>query len=606
MFCINCGTQLDDRSKFCPYCGADLSCVPSSEPNEDQQTVYQTEYQYTPRQPVQQPQYQPPKQQYQPPVQPPYQPVAYQPMSSHTAAPKKKKRKKGLAIGLTVFFVLLLAAAAAFMFVTGVFAGPNVKVGNAITKSADAYVKAAKFLPDIDLSGLKESKSYSADLTAKLMEINIDSYEYADMLTMLEGASVNISNDFHLEERDFSLSVSPALGSAKLLTAKAALRDNYFYAACPDILGDTVYGADTETIGKDLQNLGATVDGLEDIGFNVFDIIEELRPLLEELKFTDEEKDTLKAAALSMFAEAEIEKVGKDEVDVNGTDIECEEYFVVIPEDAVADLFDVLQDILRETDYEDLAEEIAQILLSSVCHNKETVDEIMSDMDFSELNNTNAAFDAIEDVLKELEDLEFTLYLKDGYVMSVFWEDSLYDTDFEVTADFGGDGEYADTLGLEAVINDDLTVTLESVGDHSARDGSFTDESSIEVEFDGDSIKVGFETEYDPESGEFSVNFGAMGMLDVTIEGIFTGGENTLELTLDKVAVEAMGEKVITAGLSFTLGTYEKRVSMSDPVLISTLTEDDLLEIAEEIESQAYSWALDLVAEYPELLEFVL
>jgi len=60
MFCINCGTQLDDRSKFCPYCGADLSCVPSSEPNEDQQTVYQTEYQYTPRQPVQQPQYQPP------------------------------------------------------------------------------------------------------------------------------------------------------------------------------------------------------------------------------------------------------------------------------------------------------------------------------------------------------------------------------------------------------------------------------------------------------------------------------------------------------------------------------------------------------------------
>ena len=592
MFCINCGTQLDDSALFCPYCGKNLSDC-----HEFQSTAADpapTQYQYTPPQPVQ-------------PVQPPqYQPVAYQPVPSFTGDPYpgRKKRRKGLLLGLTAGIVLLLAAAVVLMFVSGVFAGPNIKLGNAITKSVDAYVQAAKKLPDCDFSGLKESKGYSADLTAKLHELNLDP-SYNEMLSMLEGASVTITHDLSLEERDLSLSLSPSLGSAKLLTAEAAIRDHHVYLACPELLGDTVYGADTETIGADLQKFGVAGEDLEYIGFNFFDIIEKMKPLMDELKFTEEETDEITAAVLTMFAEAEVEKIGKEEIDVNGTDIECTEYAVLIPEDTLDEVFDLVKDMMRDTDYADLAEEMMETLLSSICSLEENVAYAMEGIDFSELDTTDDAFDAVRDILKELEDLEFSFYVADGYVMSVYWEDTIYDVDFEITADFGGNGEYVDTLGLELNIDDEFTVVLESTGDHAARDGNYTDETSIEIDDGYESIDLRFETEYNPESGDLTFNVRAADILDVSVEGIFTGGENSLELTLDKVNVAVFEEELVTFGLSFSIGTYEKRVSMSNPVLISTLTEDDLWEIADEIEAQAYGWIMDLVAEYPELLSYV-
>jgi len=645
---MNCGKQLKDGSRFCPCCGTDLSIVAELNARESEATCYQPAPEATYYQaPVQQPApeatyYQAPVQQpapeatyYQPPVQQPayeadaayYQPVqqsapqpryepaprpqyqpapqpGYAPAPAPAAPPRRKKKRKGLAIGLSITLaVLLLAGAAAFLFLSGVFAGPNAAVGNALRKSSSAYTKAAEFMPKYDLSGLKEQKGYSSILTAKLHELNVEDVDPA-VLSMLKTASLKINHDFSETKRESALSITPRLGTADLLTASVTLDDSTLAVTCPEILGETTYGANTETIGADIYNLG--ILGPEDqpisyIGFNLFDLIQELRAVLEETKVDEALMAEYQAAVLAMFTEAEIEKLGKEEIDVNGTDIECIAYSVLIPEDAIADVFDLYRDIVRSIDSEDLARDMTETILSGIISSEELVDEAMASFEYTD--TTDEMLDEIKEFLKELGDLECTVWLADGYVRSVHWEDTLYDEDMELTVDLGGDGDYTDMLGIEFRMDDtDVTVTLESSGDHSAKNGTYTDETVIEIEGNGESLVFTFETEFDPDTGEFTLDADADEIMAVSLRGALTGGENTFDLNLDRISVAVEGEELISCGLSLAVSPYEQRVSVTNPTMLSTLTEEDLYDIADELSAAAQQWAIDLITQYPELM----
>lgn len=626
---MNCGKQLKDGSRFCPCCGTDLSIVAELNARESEATCYQPAPEATYYQPVHQPApeatyyqpvqqsapeatyYQAPVQQpapeatyYQPPVQQPAPQPGYAPAPAPAAPPRRKKKRKGLAIGLSITLaVLLLAGAAAFLFFSGVFAGPNAAVGNALRKSTTAYAKAAEFMPKYDLSGLREQKGYSSILTAKLHELNVEDVDPA-VLSMLKTASLKINHDFSETERESALSITPRLGTADLLTASVTLDDSTLAVTCPEILGETTYGTDTETIGADIYNLG--ILGPEDqpisyIGFNLFDLIQELRAVLEEAKVDEALMAEYQAAILAMFTEAKIEKIGKDVIDVNGNDVECMAYSVLIPEDAIADVFDLYREIIRSIDSEALARDMTETVLSGIISSEELVDEAMASFEYTD--TTDEMLDEIKEFLKELGDLECTVWLADGYVRSVHWEDTLYDEDMELTVDLGGDGDYTDMLGIEFRMDDtDVTVTLESSGDHSAKNGTYTDETVIEIEGNGESLVFTFETEYDPKTGEFTLDADADEIMAVSLRGALTGGENTFDLNLDRISVAVEGEELISCGLSLAVSPYEQRVSVTNPTMLSTLTEEDLYDIADELSAAAQQWAMDLITQYPELM----
>ena len=88
MFCMNCGKQLKDGSRFCPCCGTDLSIVAELNARESEATCYQPAPEATYYQPVHQPV--PEATYYQAPVQQPapeatyYQPLVQQPAPQPT------------------------------------------------------------------------------------------------------------------------------------------------------------------------------------------------------------------------------------------------------------------------------------------------------------------------------------------------------------------------------------------------------------------------------------------------------------------------------------------------------------------------------------------
>ena len=115
MFCMNCGKQIRDGARFCPYCGADQSdAVPASAPAPAAPTA-----------------------------EAPQRRQAPSPASrSAKAAPKKKKNRTGLVIGL----LLLLAVLA----VGGYFGYQKIIFPKTVVKDAELLVSYLETSPQRD------------------------------------------------------------------------------------------------------------------------------------------------------------------------------------------------------------------------------------------------------------------------------------------------------------------------------------------------------------------------------------------------------------------------------------------------------------------------
>lgn len=615
MFCPKCGKVLDNNATFCPYCGTVLGGnAPQSTPNQytpNQYTPNQypsTQYppnQYTPNQSpsAQYPPNQYTSNQYTPTAGPTYTPSGNPGTPNVTPKPPRAKLSTLSKILIGAGAVAAVAAVVIGLVVSGVFSGDKGKLERAVAKSRSAYTSAAKSAGLPDLKELLESKKYSQSGEIALEDIDLGWYTSFIRydVSALEGLGIRFSANYDLSGEKMSASVTPFYGSADLATAELVMDGSRVYVNSPELLGNTYYGLDTMTLGKDLQNLDVDDDVAGDLSFNLFQLA---RDVQEITQMDEESKKALEDAGKTLYKAIEVDKTGADTIRVNSGSVKCTAYTVVIPEDAMRDYLKEAKSIISDSvDYKKALTE----LFSSIHPSDEMMDAI-KDM-LSDLNTKQAVknmFSELEDQVKTLGDVELQVYVSDGYVMAVTFSGRILQwgekTKIKMELYLGGGANYVDDLSLVVNIDDyaDTKIELTSHGDHSAKNGAFKDETVLEVTQYDYTNEISSEISYAYKSNQ---NFSWRIDLDgarIDMEGQLITGKDSMELHLDELEVRD-GEQSYTLRVDYSIGAYQSIPSVNSPVMISTLNEDKVRDILDDIRDNAEDWAYDLMDEIPEL-----
>ena len=538
MFCGNCGKKVEDGARSCPCCGASLAAEQEGGPTPAQDVILNA-----------------------------LDAGAEAPAAGESAAPLpaqepvmetgNSRRSLGLLAGLGGAAALLIVLAAVLL--GGMLSGPKGTLGKAVAKSIKACQAVSDAIGMPDLKKLRESQKVRTDLSVQFKSFGGDLVYDTPELAMLEGFGFSASAGVDLPERKMDLSAAANYGSAGLLTLWAQADDDVLSVGCPELLDDRAYGLNTTTLGRDLGQLGADLEeGMENMSFNLFDIMEALsRPV---------EAD--KAAVKELTDAIEVEKTGKASVDVNGYTVDCTGYHAAIPQNAMRDYLDALEDAREDQAF------------------KET-------------------FDALEQAIQAIGDLELDVYVSGGYVMAVVWEDTIEGSQVELTANFGGGTNYADDVSLDLWV-DDVRLRYASTGNHGTADGAYTDSSSFRMQrmaMDY-SYTVKSEMEYHPSKASDNFVWTVKGDgFSVEMEGQLTTTKDSLFMDLDKLSVSAMGSEMVRLGTSYSVKPYTApSYAAGSPTMLSSMDEDDFEALVSDVTANAQRWALGLMWEVPELM----
>lgn len=563
MFCLKCGKELADNAKFCPYCGAVTGAgAPQSAP---------------------------------PASAPPVDPGTGKP--GFDLDPRRAKlRGRGAVLIGAAAAVVAVVVLAVVLIAGGVFSSDKGTVEKAFAKSISAYASAAKDAGLPDLTDLLESQKYSQSVEIALEDVKLDRY-YFDA-SALEGIGVRWSTNYDLDGEKLSASVTPFYGSADLLTAQLVMDGSKIYVNSPELMGSTYYGLDTMTLGKDLQKMGADEDMVGNISFNVFQLAKKIQEITE--MDSDNEK-AIEEAGKELYNAIEVTKGGKETIKVNGSSVDCTAYTVVIPKDAMKDYLKAVKSAVSDSvDYrKDLIE-----LFSSLGLPDEVMKEIKDGLSGADMKQSvKAAFSALEDAVKALGDVELQVYVNGGYVMGVTYSHRIEGTRVKLALYLGGGKNYADDLSFTMSVDDyaETEIVLTSHGDHGAKSGTFTDETVLEVSQYGYTTEISSEMSYAPKKNQnnlsWRVDFDG-GRIDVA--GQLTTGKNSMELHLSELELRS-GSMSVALTVDCSIGSFQSIPSVKSPVMLSSLNEDKLLDIVDDIQDNAEDWMHDLLDEIPEL-----
>ena len=200
----------------------------------------------------------------------------------------------------------------------------------------------------------------------------------------------------------------------------------------------------------------------------------------------------------------------------------------------------------------------------------------------------------MQQLVKIVGDLELDVYLSNGYVSAVMWEDKIVGSKVEAALYLGGGKEYVDDISLE-LKGEGQKIVLESSGDHGAKGGVFTDETTIRGPFP----TISSDYRYDPKGGKdnFSWEIEIQGLGSLDMEGDLNASKDSLELHLDDISVKAMGMEVVSFQMDYAIGPCKG----VDPApksarMITEMSEAQLMEVGYEIEANAERWAEEMEA----------
>lgn len=547
MFCCNCGKEIDDNAKFCLACGARV---------DDQ---------------IQE-------------VDP--QDIPVTPVSVGSGAPKPPK-KKGGKIAIVAAIALVLVGAVAAVLALGLFGSPAGQVTKAVAKSAAAFEEAYDKMGLADPDFLEDQKN-SQEFEVKIGEVGGS--------TQFAGLGLRMNADVDLPGRVMDTELTPFYGSADLLSIQLKVDDADAYLGAPQLTGDTFYMVNTETILRDLQNMGADLGEAAQISINIFDYMEAAEKRGE---VNEELREELFKACADLAANLEIEKAGSQEITVHGSDLKCKAYDVLIPADAMHTFVDALKPIYRQMSSNDDVYE----LLGSMGVPQEAfgdLDEMRQEME----DSVNEMFDALHEAVDQLGDVTVKLYISDGYVVSAVYENTIEGTDLYVALNIGGGENYVDNVTIE-VIADGEGLRLTSTGNHGLTDGTFTDETVLAYLDDGqESPYVTMVTSYAPKqsSDNFRFTMEAEGT-ELALKGQLTSSKDAFVMDLDQLKVSGYGETMLDMELRWAISGYEgSSISPSNVKALSGMTEDDLMAEAELIANNGTAWISGLDAGFLNLI----
>lgn len=563
MFCKNCGKELNDNAKFCPHCGVKVT-------GEDQTPVNET-------QTVQAPVYET--------VETGSAQTAYQePILGGSGA----RRGKGLVFG--VIAAALVVCVGAGVALAGMLGGsPQTEVEKAMKKSVSAYSQMVEDMGLTTLSKLQEKQAYSTDFSVTLKELPTELYYYFDA-SVLEGLGVRVGADYSLEKRAMSMSAAAYYGSADLVQAAVSLDDTVLSVYAPEFLGDSALGMDTMTLGADLSNLDpGNQDMYKDISFNLYDFLD---------KYT-QTPEVDPGAVKALRKAIQVEKTGKESVEVNGTDLDCTGYRVLIPEDALRDYLDATEDAVSALELEDAMMDLMESMgvpQSELAYMERELENAMSGKEI---------FDGLKQAVKTVGDIELQVYLNGGYVSAVEWEPVIDGERLEMGLYLGGGKTYEDQWSF--VISgggDELRV--ESEGDHTASSGRYTDLTTISyTDSYGSAFTMESELEYDPKAHDFMWSIQGDGFA-MEAEGQLTSSKDAVSLALDNLEFQAYGETMLALEMEYSIRPYEKReTGAAEVTMIGEMSASDLEDLGWEIQDNAQDWVYDLMDKIPALQELM-
>lgn len=547
MFCGKCGQELENDARFCHNCGATIGAEAAPAVNE--------------------------------------------PGVSAVAVPAQQK-KKGLKVLIPVIAGVALVAVVV-MLLTGVFASDSARLMKAMTKSGQAYAAAAEKLELPDLGYMEEEQAYSAE-----MSLWLEDMEYYEEL---HGLGIRAVVDMSVPQRQMGMTIAPYFGAADLLNVQMKLDDDKIYLSGGDLTGGKFYMVNTETLGADLNNMGMNESDLENFGFNIFEMAQQMQQVSQ-----GSETFALEIAeACKTFAESvEVEKTGTETVAVNGNDLSCTAYDMLIPQEAMNTLLDSVKN-----SYIKLNDETNQGYME-VLGSMGLPDYVMEEMEASmEYSGTDyeEMFASLTEALDTLGDIELDMYVSGGYVVAVVYEKEIDGSQIKVVLNLGGGENYVDDLSL-SVNTDGYETRITSTGNHSGADGKFTDETVVEEVYDdGDSyILLVTELSYEPKAEADNFKFTMdmeEGYMEIAMLGQVTSAKDSIHIRLNEIAFAEYDEEFVTLGMEYKIGKYSgSTIDTGNAVALGELTESELMDEMSAIEEYATEWLYDLMENHPELM----
>lgn len=572
MLCLQCGKEVGEGAKFCPHCGAvTAASAPGPEPAPGQGGGPEGPvYRYgTPQK-------------------------APGPGGDPWDAPapgEKKGGKKGLLIGGAIAAVAVVAALAVAL--SGLFSSPKGQVEKAAAKTLSAYADAGKGMGLPNLAELGRSGSVSQSFRVELNSVSSELTGYD--LSALGGLGVSVSGDCDREGRRLGGELAVFWGENEIASVQMAADDNVLSFASPQFTKGDAYGVDTETLGADLARLGVEDDRIpvEDIGFNLFDLVEQGVSGGQD----EDAKQAAREAGKRLAQAVEVEKNGRKEITVNGKSVNAAGYRVVIPQEAMEEYMDAMEDIVKLAD----GQEGMRQLLQAIGLGEDVIDEITSEA--AAETSYDEVFDALGQMFQAMGDLELDVYLDGGYVCAVEYAKEVDGETLEIGLYLGGGGRYVDDLSLRIAAGGG-ELLVESSGSHGGKGGVFTDRTVFRVRSGGSTaFRVSSDFRYEPKalSGNFGWKLNVNNAASVEMSGQLTAGKDSVNLRLDDVRLRAAGMEVCSLAVDYSAGPCrDVAVSLPAPALLGDMDEGDLLELYYTVEENAQEWGYDMIGLIPE------
>ncbi len=575
MFCINCGNQVDDGSKFCPSCGAALTAAeeaPAVE-NTSAEAPAAAEAPAQAAAPVEA-------------APAAAAPVAAAP-AAEASAPAAKKPSRAAVIGFSAVAAVALIAVAAVLFIAGVFSGPSGKVGAAVEKTFEAYKAAYDELGGFDAAALIESEKFSQSASFTINSIEGDS--------TYEGLGVRANLDIDLPGQSLGLVLTPFYESADIAAVQAGLDGTKLYAMSPELTDGKFYGIDTATLGKDIAEL-ADDDSVENLSFNIFEVCKTLEESLND----KETQKAAEAAAKEFLESIEVEKTGKEEIEVNDNTVKATAYAVVIPVDAIEDYLEALEDAV---DTDKLTDAIVEIL-ESIGLPDEIVDDFADELAYT--LETDSAYAEFAYLLDGMDDIELTVFVSGGRIAAVEYEGEVDGEKFTAGLYLGGGKNYVDDLSFVFEVKGEYggKLVLASNGDHSGKSGVFTDKTKLTMKENGSERETLFssEFEYNKKDGAFELEMDIADEVNLRAEGTMKMDKSSFELVCSELVCTDTywEEEAFDIALGYSIGEYKRSgETAGDVAMVLTMDEDELEALGEEIAENAEDLLGDLDIELP-------
>jgi hypothetical protein len=580
MFCNKCGNQLNDDAKFCWACGN--SVAPAAASPEAEEVIAAPTLE--PEIPVMQ----------ESSVEPVIQQPAYEPpVWSTPVEPEqpKKPRKKWMPFAIIGGAIAAVAAIVLTLFLTGVFDSDEVRLYKAIGKTTKAFAETSDAMDMPDFQYIQKENAYSAEFGFAMNEFP----EYEEVC----GLGIRGSMDYNLPGKKLGLILTPSYGSVDLLNVEMKLDNNMFYLGAPEITGNSFYSLNTETLFMDLSNLGGDVNGLENIRINFFEL---LQILSENTAFSEEDLEKVLKAAEELIKSIEAEKIGAEEITVNGYDLKCDEYEVVITKDALLDYYEVVLNIMADMDMTDT--------MTKLCESLNLPEEAMEQMNITSTEiDTDELMEALDEMLSQIGDIELTFYLNDGYVMAVVYELELEDAVIEFELNIGGGDNYVDDLSLTMSAGGESFV-LESSGNHAGKNGKYTDETKLYFKDSGTTMtfltsSLSFDSKKSSDNFQWTLDMDDFASVVINIAGNMSYDSKSMTMDLNDISFTQYGEELFAFSLYYKLGEYDDKIQIDESVELLKLSENEIAAEINALGEKVQEWAMGMMDQVPELLELL-